>query len=66
MSVSAKRLRLRMFSNGVSGAEIARRLGCSRSWVRQLTTGDYSGPAAQDWLGRIRQVLDEVLDERKG
>ena len=66
MGVSAKRIRLRMFTNKIEMKEIAKRHGVSRAWIEAIANGRYSGPSSQEWLKRISQTVDELIEERKG
>lgn len=64
MGVSAKRIRMRMFVHKIPMKEIAARHGVSRAWIEQIANGRYTGPATQQWLERISQTVDEIVEER--
>lgn len=66
MGVSAKRIRLRMFTHKVEMKEVAVRHGVSRAWIEAIANGRYTGPSSQEWLERISATVDAILEEREG
>ena len=65
MGVSAKRTRLRMFVHKIQMKEIAERCDVSRAWIEAISNGRYNGPASQEWLERISQTVEQIIEERK-
>ena len=65
MAISAKRTRLRVFTKKIPMADIAERCDTSRAWVEAILNGRYQGPASQEWLVRISQAVEDIIEERK-
>lgn len=65
MAISAKRVRLRVFTKKIPMADIAARCGTSRAWIEAILNGRYVGPASQEWLVHISRAVEDIIEERK-
>jgi transcriptional regulator with XRE-family HTH domain len=54
-----------MFVHKIQMKEIAERCDVSRAWIEAISNGRYNGPASQEWLERISQTVEQIIEERK-
>jgi transcriptional regulator with XRE-family HTH domain len=66
MSKPMSQLRLQRLRWGISRKYLARILGCSDSWLRQLEAGAARGPvAAREWKAKYEAALLRAIEEKR-
>ena len=66
MPKAMSQLKLQRLRWGIPRKALARQLGCSDSWLRQLEAGAARGPvAAREWRAKYESALHTAIEEKK-